>query len=252
MNKRINWKAQIAIGLVCAALTFAVATQLSSVRKNVAIESKQAQRTEELQIELGKEQEKNADLFQQLTSAQNDLKQYREEAEDSSDYAKILSQQLQRSELLAGLTAAQGPGIVLTISDSTAQAPDANTTAEKEMLIIHDSDLRLIVTELNAAGAEALSINGERIISTTPIRCVGPVINVNEHKMAPPYEISAIGDPKTLEAAVNMRGGLKDVFSAVGIEVSIRTEDKLNLPRYTGLVNFKYAEPVAEESGGEQ
>lgn len=252
MNKRVNWKAQIAIGLVCAALTFAVATQLSSVQKNEAIESKQAQRTEELQIELGKEQEKNADLFQQLTSAQNDLKQYREEAEDSSDYAKILSQQLQRSELLAGLTAVQGPGIVLTVSDSTAQVPDANTTAEKEMLIIHDSDLRLIVTELNAAGAEALSINGERIISTTPIRCVGPVINVNEHKMAPPYEISAIGDPKTLEAAVNMRGGLKDVFSAVGIEVSIRTEDKLSLPRYTGLVNFKYAEPVVEESGGEQ
>lgn len=252
MNKKINWKAQIAIGLVCAVLTFAIATQLASVRKNVANESKESQRTEELQIELGKEQEKNADLYQQLYSAQSDLQQYREEAEDSSDYAKILSQQLSRSEVLAGLTTVEGPGIVLTLSDSTSQAPDANTVTEKEMLIIHDSDLRLVVTELNAAGAEAISINGERIISTTPIRCVGPVINVNEHKMAPPYEISAIGEPKTLEAAVNMRGGLKDVFSAVGIEVSIRTEDKLSLPRYTGLVNFKYAQPVPEEVGGEQ
>lgn len=251
MNKRINWKAQIAIGLVCAALTFAIATQLSSVRQNTANESIQAQRTEELQIELGKEREKNADLSERLTNAQNDLQQYRDEAENSSDYAKILSQQLQRSELLAGLTEVQGPGIVVTVSDSTAQAPDASTTTA-EMLLIHDSDLRLIVTELNAAGAEALSINGERIISTTAIRCVGPVINVNEQKMAPPYEISAIGDPKTLEAAVNMRGGLKDVFSAVGIEVAVRTEDKLSLPRYSGLVNFKYAEPVTEESEGEE
>lgn len=249
--RRRNIKAQVAIGIVCAILSFAVATQFISVRKNVATETKQAKRAEELQLELGKEKEKNADLYLQLYSAQNDLKQYREEAENSSDYTKVLSDQLKRSEVLAGLTEVEGQGIILKLSDSSHPSVSGATTSENEMLIIHDSDLRLAITELAAAGAEAYAINGQRIISTTPIRCVGPVITVNEQKMAPPFEISAIGDPKTLEAAVNMRGGLADLYSSVGIGVEVITSDKIQIPRYTGTVNFQYAAPVIKESGEE-
>lgn len=248
--RKMHIKAQVAIGVVCAVLTFAIATQLTSVRKNVATESK-AQRTEELQLELGKEKEKNADLYLQLYSAQNELQQYREEAENSSDYARIMSDQLKRSEVLAGLTEVEGEGIILTLTDSTWQT-DSNTVEGKELLLIHDGDLRQAISELAAAGAEAYSINGQRVISTTPIRCVGPVITVNEQKMAPPYEISVIGDPKTLEAAVNMRGGLADLFRAVGIGVEVKTQEKVTIPRYTGTINYKYAVPVIQESGEEQ
>ncbi len=250
MSRR-NIKAQVALGVVCAILAFVITTQLSSVRKNVAVESSKAQRAEELALELGKEKEKNADLYLQLYSAQNDLNQYRKQAEDSSDYTKIMSEQLKRSEVLAGLTEAEGPGIILTLSDSTYPSISGASVIENEALIIHDSDLRLAITELAAAGAEAYSINGQRIISTTPIRCVGPVITVNEQKMAPPYEICVIGDPKTLEAAVNMRGGLRDLFSSVGIGVEVKTLDKVKIPRYTGTVNYKYATPVISESGGD-
>ena len=60
-----------------------------------------------------------------------------------------------------------------------------------------------------------------------------------------------IGDPKTLEAAVNMRGGLADLFGAVGIGVEVRTEEKITIPRYTGAINFQYAVPVIQEGGDE-
>lgn len=100
-----------------------------------------------------------------------------------------MSDQLKRSEVLAGLTEVEGEGIILTLTDSTWQT-DSNTVEGKELLLIHDGDLRQAISELAAAGAEAYSINGQRVISTTPIRCVGPVITVNEQKMAPPYEIS--------------------------------------------------------------
>ena len=160
--RKMHIKAQVAIGIVCAVLTFAIATQLTSVRKNVATESK-AQRTEELQLELGKEKEKNADLYLQLYSAQNELQQYREEAENSSDYARIMSDQLKRSEVLAGLTEVEGEGIILTLTDSTWQT-DSNTVEGKELLLIHDGDLRQAISELAAAGAEAYSINGQREI----------------------------------------------------------------------------------------
>lgn len=246
--RKMRIKAQVAIGIVCAILTFAIATQLTSVRKNVAMENK-AQRTEELQLELGNEKEKNADLYLQLYTAQNELQRYREEAESSSDYASIMSDQLKRSEVLAGLTEVEGAGIVLTLTDSTWQSDSA--TEGQEVFLIHDGDLRQAISELAAAGAEAYSINGQRIISTTPIRCVGPVITINEQKTAPPYEISVIGDPKTLEAAVNMRGGLADLFGAVGIGVEVRTEEKITIPRYTGAINFQYAVPVIQEGGDE-
>ncbi len=246
--RKMRIKAQVAIGIVCAILTFAIATQLTSVRKNVAMESN-AQRMEELQLELGNEKEKNADLYLQLYTAQNELQRYREEAESSSDYASIMSDQLKRSEVLAGLTEVEGPGIVLTLTDSTWQS-DSGTEGQ-EVFLIHDGDLRQAISELAAAGAEAYSINGQRVISTTPIRCVGPVITINEQKTAPPYEISVIGDPKTLEAAVNMRGGLADLFGAVGIGVEVRTEEKITIPRYTGAINFQYAVPVIQEGGDE-
>lgn len=248
MKNRGSVKAQIALGIVCAVLSFAIATQLLSVRRNAAVETKQAQRTEELQLELGKEKEKNADLYLQLYSAQNELKQYREEAESSSDYAKILAEQLDRGEVLAGLTEVEGPGIVLTLTDSTAPITEATPA---ESLLIHDSDLRLTITELAAAGAEAYAINGQRVIATTPIRCVGPVITINEQKTAPPYEIVAIGDVETLEAAVNMRGGLKDYFSSVGINITLESRETVQVPRYTGAINFQFAKPVIDESGGE-
>ena len=252
MKRTSDWKAQLAIGIVCTILTFTIATLINSVRKNTATEKTQQLRTEELQLELGREKEKIADLNIQLYTAQNDLKQFREEAEDSDGYAKVLSEQLSRSEVLAGLTQVAGPGIKIMLADSVAESPLSATTEDKEKLLIHDGDLRLVMTELAAAGAEAYSINGQRIIATSPIRCVGPVITVNEHKMAPPFEILAIGEPKTLEAAVNMRGGLKDLFESVSIEISVTTEENLVIPRYTNPIYFKHANPTVEQNGGGQ
>jgi len=250
MNRKGYWKAQIALGVVCAVLTFAIAIQIPSVNQNTKSEvNKTSQRIEELQLELGKEIKNNKDLTEQYQLAQSELAQYRESAANNSDAAKVMLEQLTRSEMLSGLTAVEGAGIIVTIADSTAEQMPGETIAEKEMLIIHDSDLRMTISELAAAGAEAYSINGERIISTTPIRCVGPVITVNEKKMAPPYVITVIGDPKTLEAAVNMRGGLKDMFESVGNICTVSTHERLVVPAYNRAIKFDYAKPVTSVNG---
>lgn len=248
MHKNNYILAQVALGITCAVLSFIITTQLISVKRNNEIVAMQSKRSEELIMELGKEKEKNADLFLQLSQAQSNLKEYQREAENHSDYNKILSDQLKDAEVLAGLTEVQGPGIKITITDSSYEISNEMSLAEKEMLIIHDSDLRLIMAELAAAGAEAYSINGERVVATTAIRCVGPVVIINDEKMAPPYEILAIGDPKTLEAAVNMRGGLADMFKSVGIEISVRTESEIIVPRFKGAVSLKHASPVIENN----
>lgn len=240
MDKKERIKAQISLGVLCAAIAFAVTLQCKSVKTNadnIILTREQANnvlREENISLK-----EKNADLTMQLGAVQNDMEQYRKAAENSGNYEAVLTSQLRRAELLAGLSDVCGEGVKITIDDSEFES---NADSEVEEFIIHDSDLRLIITELAAAGGEAFSINGQRIVSVTPIRCVGPVITINQIKTAPPFEILAIGDKKTLEAAVNMRGGISDLLSAYGIKVSVSTSDEIHIPRYDGAFNPVYAQ----------
>ncbi len=245
MNKKEYIKAQISIGVLCMALAFGITVQCRSVKSNednIMLTREQANnvlREENLSLK-----EKNADLTLQLNAAQNDMEEYRKAAESSGNYESVLTNQLRRAELLAGLSDVTGQGVRIVLDDSEKKSTDDSDVAE---FIIHDSDLRLVITELAAAGGEAFCINGQRIVSVTPIRCVGPVITINQIKTAPPFEILAIGDKKTLEAAVNMRGGISDLLSAYGIKVSVSAADDIKIPRYDGAFNPIYSENYTKE-----
>ncbi len=243
MNKKEYIKAQISIGVLSAVLAFAVVLQCKSVStnmKNISLTSEREQLV--LREENAALKEKNADLIVQLGVAQNDVEEYRSAAEKNGDYEATLINQLRRAEILAGLVNLKGQGIRLVLSDSTQDG-----IGEIEDFIIHDSDLRLVATELAAAGAEAISINGQRIISTTAIRCVGPVITINEVKTAPPFEILAIGDKKNLEAAINMRGGVADLFANYGINLEMAVYDEIQIPRYNGAFKADFAQADTKE-----
>ncbi len=233
-------KAQITMALVCFLLSFVVTMQVKSVIKNEeSAQSDQLLRVEDMQKELVRTQEKNIDLEKQLVQAKNDLAAYRKAAEESSSGAKALSGELGRLQVLSGMTDVTGPGVVVTLNDSQA-LPDV-PVSDPSSYILHDSDLRTIVNELCAAGAEAISINGERLVATSEIRCVGPTVIVNGNKYAPPYEIKAIGDADMLEAALNIKGGVAEELRFFKIEVSIAKSDQLTIGKYNGIVNFKYA-----------
>lgn len=244
MNKKEYIKAQVAIGLLCMLLAFMVTLQYKSVKtnqRNTALTTEQENNL--LREENAQLKTEVTDLDIQIKSMQNDIEQYRKAAEENGDYEAALISQLTRAEVLAGLSSVSGEGIKITLHDSQKVSGEDDAV---ENFIIHDSDLRLVMTELAAAGGEAFSINGQRIISVTPIRCVGPVITINEVKTAPPFEILAIGDKKTLEAAVNMRGGIADLFSGYGIEIDVEVSDNINIPRYTGVFENIYAQPGGE------
>ena len=163
------------------ALAFGITVQCRSVKSNednIMLTREQANnvlREENLSLK-----EKNADLTLQLNAAQNDMEEYRKAAESSGNYESVLTNQLRRAELLAGLSDVTGQGVRIVLDDSEKKSADDSDVAE---FIIHDSDLRLVITELAAAGGEAFCINGQRIVSVTPIRCVGPVITINQIKI---------------------------------------------------------------------
>ena len=99
-------------------------------------------------------------------------------------------------------------------------------------------DLLSILNELNVAGAEAISINGERLVSQSAIRCSGSVVTVNDTKVAAPFVITAIGDPDLLEAALVFPGGVVDTLKPWGIEITIVKSNNLEVPAYRQMVEF--------------
>lgn len=236
-------RAQIAIGCISLITVYLITCQLRSVGINKSVESPEKLRVDELQNMLVSEKEKNADLLSQLVELQRNLESYRSDVANKSAINTVMKNELDRAQILAGTTELYGTGVTVAISDSTL--PPSDMTAGVEAYIIHDGDLRMILTELYGAGAEAVSVNGQRIVATTAVRCVGNTIMVNDVKIAPPFEIRAIGDPNTLEAALMIKGGVSDYLKSWSINLAVKKEERVDVPRYTGVVNFKHAQPVA-------
>ncbi len=156
----------------------------------------------------------------------------------------ILQNDLKFNMASSGRTSLEGPGIKITMfdnMDSEIVGFDINDD------VIHDVDILNILNDLRIAGAEAISINDQRVVSTSEIKCGGPIIRINGRSIGTPFVIKAIGDPKLLMASVNAPGTygdtLRSVFS-IGFEPEI--QDKVVIPAYNGSFSFKYAKPVGE------
>jgi len=156
----------------------------------------------------------------------------------------ILSGDLKFNKSQSGYTQLEGPGISIKMYDN----PDSQIVGlDINDDVIHDVDILNILNDLKIAGAEAISINGERVVSNSEIKCGGPIIRINGKSVGTPFLIEAIGDPKLLMASVNAPGTYGDVLKNVyfiGFEVKV--EDKIVIPGYTGRFSFKYAKPKGE------
>ena len=141
----------------------------------------------------------NADLQRRVAQLQSDNAQLVKSAPSDTARLKLLAKDLTNAQFLAGLTDVKGPGVIVTLNDSK-KAVGALPPGFAPPNIIHDSDIAAVVNELKASGAEAISINDQRIVAVSPVRCVGPTIMVNFTPQAPPFVIKAIGNPKTLYA----------------------------------------------------
>ncbi|MBE3584882.1 DUF881 domain-containing protein [Desulfofundulus thermocisternus] len=154
---------------------------------------------------------------------------------------KALEDELAKARLLAGLVPVTGPGIEVTLDNPPQQSGGKGPAS---LYTIRDEDLLRVINELRGAGAEALSINGQRIVAQTEIRWAAPFINVNLTRVVPPYHILAIGEPENLKSALEIPGGLVEYLRDLGVQVSIRPYERLTLPGYSRPMEFRYAKPV--------
>lgn len=169
----------------------------------------------------------------------------RNELDDATTQAGLrpMKATLSGYRIEAGLVPVIGPGVEVTLSDSNAVLqPGQNPN----LYVLHDEDVLRVLNELRAAGAEVLAINGERLLSTSEVRCIGPTILVNKAKrVAAPFVITAIGEPDTMINSLRMRGGVVDTLQQFwGIQVSIRKLTQVSIPAYKGSREFTHARPV--------
>ena len=165
--------------------------------------------------------------------------------------AHVLDADLKQAKFLAGLTDVQGPGLVVTLNDSKHTLPASDVPASIMPDLIHDRDIAATVNELKAAGAEAISINSQRLVATTPIRCAGPTVFINNIPQVPPYIIKAIGDPATLLGALNLPDGVAAELRRTDPEMfKMQKAAHLIVPAYAGATTPRYAKPVALPASG--
>ncbi len=226
-----NIKAYVLIGVAAFFFTLIISAQLNTVSNTDIIA--EGMREAELLAELAKVKEELKDLKSDYEKSQEIVEEYKSNASTNDTLIASMTEDLNAASVLAGLVDLKGEGVVVTIHDSTSSSPDLSSEAG----LVHDTDLVAIVTELKAAGAEAISINGQRIIATTPIRCVGPTIQINSVKVAAPYYIKAIGNSQYLESALNIKGGIVTSLRRYGITIEITRQDDIKIDKYDG--NFK-------------
>ena len=171
-----------------------------------------------------------------------DLRQKLDEiSAGKGNVSEAVQDELEKARIQAGITAVRGKGVQVTLNDSPKELqPGENPN----LFILHEEDLLKVVNELRAGGAEAISVNEQRLLSTSEIRCAGNVILVNTKKIAPPIVILAVGDPDTLSSGLQIKGGIFEQMKAWGLVAEVAKKDNITVPAYTGNITFSYAEPV--------
>jgi len=210
-------KAGLSIALVCLVLGMMLVAQFRTTQISGSAYTSH-QRAQEIAQELKNITDERDMLKKEVLNLRLRIDEYENSASKISSLTEAMQKELEKTRMMAGLTAGEGPGVVITLDDSNVPKQPGE---DPNLYLIHDEDILRVINELFAAGAEAVSVNDLRIVATSEVRCVGPTIIVNSIRLAPPFTIKAVGDPDVLEASLKMRGGIIEYLEVYNIQVSI-------------------------------
>ncbi len=239
-NVKIIKKNSIAIilGLVCFALTIGICIQVKSVDSITEEEGIKISDNSELIDEVFKLRQEYKDAYSELEDAEKELEEIRKLATEHSGTDSQIESQINNNNKLLGLTEVKGSGIVITLDDNREVDAD-EVIGDISRYLVHESDLLNIINELFNSGAEAISINGKRVVSTTAILCDGNIIRVNDEIVSVPIEIKAIGYPEAL-ATLNRPQGYLSILRRDGVIVTAEKKDDIVIPKYEGVYQYEY------------
>lgn len=159
-----------------------------------------------------------------------------------------LQQRIERLEDPAGLVERRGPGMTITLSDAPEELINSST-GDLNPLLVHQQDIQAVVNALWKGGATAVTVQGQRVVSTTGIRCEGNAVQLQGVPYPQPYVISAVGDQADLLTAIEeddyLTGYREDALDpSVSVGWELELENVVVAPAYDGLLDLTYATPL--------
>lgn len=230
-------KKQVAItlGVMCTLLTSGIIIQVNTIEKN-SVSNITRTTNNDLRDEVLEWKEKYERIYAQLQDAEIRLENIRKQATKDDNESVEIEQELKSLNALLGQTELLGEGIVVTVADSdSASINDENLSSK----LVHNTDIIELVNELKNSGAEAIAVNGQRVVSTTYINCVGSVITVNGEKINSPFVISAIGNKDSLNG-ITRPGSYIGLMEEDGILVKVEKSSEVKIPKYNKILTAKY------------
>lgn len=236
MNKKVE---AIILAVMCFILTIGICIQINTVNNNGSTVSG-SQEQNDLKSQVLKMKEKYENQYAELEKIENELEEEREGATNSNSELADLESQIKKDNLILGNTDVTGAGIIVTLTDGKTDS----TAIDPSYFLVHAENVLQVVNEMRNAGAEAISINGERVVNTTAISCDGNVIVVNGKKVNSPIQITAIGFTELLSTLNRPGSTLENFKENSGKIVDFKKNTNLEIQKYTGVINFKYAKTV--------
>lgn len=235
---------QITLGAALLVLGFLVATQFRTEGPRVRYTTQERGPLVGTVLELQSGQEALKARILDLSEA---IATELSEGEGDTTLIARLTDDLDEARLAAGLVAVKGPGIVLQLEDAGGPVPPGAGDAD---LRVSGRDIRTVVDQLWLAGAEAIAVNGERVVGATAVLEIGGTILVNAAYLTPPYQVAAIGEDGLYDHLTGQAGFVRFVAeraAGAGLRVSVAEPDSVLVPAYAGSVILRYGRP--EEAG---
>ena len=236
MNKKVIG---IVLGIMCFALTLGICIQIRTVTNSNSTVSNNYEENN-LRAEVLRYKEKYDNKYKELEKAEEELEQERKNSTQNNSELEEKEEAIKQGNKIIGLTDVTGPGVIITLSDSKK---DTSTVLNPSSLLVHDVDILSVVNELKNAGAEAISINDQRLVTTTSISCGGNIIDINGEKVGAPFVIKAIGLPEQL-AGLSRPGGYLEILKNASVGAELKKSNDITIPKYTGVINYQYAKTV--------
>lgn len=203
-----------------------IAIQMKAI-SFIDIKKIEAMRDAELKTEITALKEKNKELDSRILEIDNNIQKYKLNTTENKSTSEIIENELLLTNINAGYTNVTGEGLILTLEDNEAQEIDS-------------ADILNLVNQLWIAGAEAISINDERVVSSTDITTVDQnKVFVNSKHQAGPYKIKVIGNKKQLEGALIIKNGYINEMLATGKSISYTIEENIEIPKYKSEIEMK-------------
>lgn len=219
-------------------LVMAICIQINTIKSATETVGTTLKDNSGLRDELLSCQGKYEELYKELENKEKQLEQVRLSAATKNQDDTQNEIEIKNNQILLGLTEVSGQGFIIQLDEN--REINSGEVLNISDYLVHEEDLLYIINELFNSGADAVSINDQRIVSTTSVLCDGNIIRINGKMVGVPITIKAIGFSKRMEFALTRPGGYLQMMADDGVKVTVQSSDEITIPKYEGIYNYEY------------